>query len=45
VTLIGSPTLTGLYASTLTAFGIPSRQLDGTKAVLAGLTLAYRELF
>jgi 2-dehydro-3-deoxygalactonokinase len=45
VTLIGSPTLTGLYASALAGFGRPSRQLDGTKAVLAGLTRAYRELF
>jgi 2-dehydro-3-deoxygalactonokinase len=45
VTLIGSPTLTGLYASALAGFGVPSRQLDGTQAVLAGLTRAYRELF
>jgi 2-dehydro-3-deoxygalactonokinase len=44
VTLIGSPTLTGLYASALTSFGIPSRQLDGKKAVLAGLTKAWQAL-
>lgn len=45
VTLIGSPTLTGLYASALAAFGIPSRQIDGRAAVLAGLTRAYQEIF
>ena len=45
VTLIGSPTLTGLYASALASFGIPSRQLDGKIAVLAGLARAYKELF
>jgi 2-dehydro-3-deoxygalactonokinase len=44
VTQIGSPTLTGLYASALTSFGIPSRQLDGKKAVLAGLTKAWQAL-
>lgn len=42
ITLIGSPTLTGLYASALAGFGIPSRQVDGRKAVLAGLTLAWQ---
>jgi 2-dehydro-3-deoxygalactonokinase len=45
VTLIGSPALTGLYANALAAFGIPSRQIDGREAVLAGLTKAYREIF
>ena len=45
VTLIGSPTLTALYASALVAFGIPSRQIDGRDAALAGLTTAYREIF
>jgi 2-dehydro-3-deoxygalactonokinase len=44
VTLIGSPTLTGLYASALASFGIPSRQLDGKMAVLAGLTKAWQAL-
>ena len=45
VTLIGSPALTALYASALAAFGIPSRQIDGRDAVLAGLTKAYREIY
>jgi 2-dehydro-3-deoxygalactonokinase len=45
VTLIGSPALTALYASALAAFGIPSRQIDGRDAVLAGLTTAYQEIF
>ncbi len=45
VTLIGSPTLTALYASALAKFGIPSRQINGRDAVLAGLTHAYREIF
>jgi 2-dehydro-3-deoxygalactonokinase len=45
VTLIGSPALTALYASALAAFGIPSRQIDGRGAVLAGLFRAYREIF
>jgi 2-dehydro-3-deoxygalactonokinase len=45
VSLIGSPTLTALYASALAAFGIPSRQIDGSDAVLKGLTRAYREIF
>jgi 2-dehydro-3-deoxygalactonokinase len=45
VTLIGSPALTALYASALAAFGIPSRQIDGRDAALAGLTTAYREIF
>jgi 2-dehydro-3-deoxygalactonokinase len=44
VTLIGAPALTGLYASALASFGIPSRQLDGKKAVLAGLTKAWQAL-
>jgi len=45
VALIGSPALTALYASALAAFGLPSRQIDGRDAVLAGLTQAYRKLF
>lgn len=45
VTLIGAPTLTALYASALASFGIPSRQLDGTEAALAGLARAHQELF
>jgi 2-dehydro-3-deoxygalactonokinase len=45
VTLIGSAALTALYASALAAFGIPSRQIDGRNAVLAGLTTAYQEIF
>ncbi len=45
VTLIGSPTLTGLYAKVMAVFGIPSRQIDGQSAVLAGLTRAYQEIF
>ncbi len=45
VSLIGSPTLTALYASALAAFGIPSHQIDGCDAVLKGLTRAYREIF
>ena len=45
VTLIGSAALTGLYARALATFGVPSRQIDGCNAVLAGLTHAYREIF
>lgn len=45
VTLIGSPALTALYAAALAIFGIPSRQIDGRDAALAGLTKAYREIF
>jgi 2-dehydro-3-deoxygalactonokinase len=45
VTLIGSPALAALYASALTMIGIPSHQIDGRDAVLAGLTRAYREIF
>ena len=45
VTLIGSSALTALYASALAAFGIPTRQIDGRDAVLAGLTAAYRTIF
>ena len=45
VALIGAPSLTALYASALATFGIPSRQIDGREAVLAGLTQAYREIF
>ena len=45
VTIVGSPALTGLYATTLAAFGIPSRQIDGQSAVLGGLTRAYQEIF
>lgn len=45
ITLIGSPVLTGLYASALADFGIPSRQIDGSAAALAGLVQAYRAIF
>lgn len=45
VTLVGSAMLTGLYAKALAAFGIPSRQIDGQSAVLAGLFRAYQEIF
>ncbi len=45
VSLFGSPAQTALYASALAAFGIPSRQIDGRDAVLAGLTRAYQEIF
>ena len=45
VTIIGSPTLTALYAKALAAFGIPSRQIDGRTAILAGLTRAFEESF
>ena len=45
VALIGAPVLTALYASALAVFGIPSRQIDGLDAVLAGLTSAFREIF
>ncbi len=45
VALIGSPKLTALYASALAAFGLPSRQIDGDNAALAGLTMAYQEIF
>jgi 2-dehydro-3-deoxygalactonokinase len=45
VGLIGSPILTELYASALAAFGIPSRQIDGRDAALAGLKQADREIF
>jgi 2-dehydro-3-deoxygalactonokinase len=45
VALIGSPALTALYASALAHFGVPSRQIDGREAVLAGLTIAYRAIF
>jgi 2-dehydro-3-deoxygalactonokinase len=45
ITLIGTPALTALYASGLAIFGIPSRQIDGCDAALAGLTHAYQAVF
>lgn len=45
VTLVGTPSLTELYARALTSLGIVSRQVDGKTAALAGLTSAYRAIF
>lgn len=45
VTLVGAPSITGLYATALTSLGIISRQVDGKTAALAGLTSAYRAIF
>jgi hypothetical protein len=45
VTLIGSSAPTALYATALAAFGVPSCQIDGRDAMLAGLTAAYRRIF
>ena len=37
VTIVGSPTLTALYAASLVAFGVQPREQDGRTAVVNGL--------
>lgn len=45
VTLVGTPTLTALYAAALANLDIQSRQVDGKTAALVGLTGAYQAVF
>ena len=44
VQLVGSPELTGLYASALTSQGYASVQIEGAVASIAGLLQTYRQL-
>ncbi len=42
ITLIGAPAISGRYAHALEAFDIPSQQLHGDRAALAGLTALFQ---
>jgi 2-dehydro-3-deoxygalactonokinase len=44
VRIIGSPALTALYAAALDCYGVASREIDGQKAVVDGLSMAHRML-
>lgn len=44
IVLIGAPQLTQLYATACTTLGLQATQIDGSTAVLAGLTAIHRRL-